>query len=88
MIGRYQGNVAAAKRSWASAHEKDVIGFIRAYVAAIDWLYEAANREEAVHVLTEASTANAARACTNRATICCSTATEDFSATERSTWTA
>ena len=53
MIGRYQGNVAAAKRSWAMAHEKEVVGFIRAYVAAIDWLYEAANRDEAVHVLTK-----------------------------------
>ena len=29
------------------------IGFIRAYVAAIDWLYDAANREEAVHILTK-----------------------------------
>jgi ABC-type nitrate/sulfonate/bicarbonate transport system substrate-binding protein len=45
MIGRYQGNVAAATRSWAMAHEKQAVGFIRAYVAAIDWLYEAANRD-------------------------------------------
>jgi ABC-type nitrate/sulfonate/bicarbonate transport system substrate-binding protein len=53
MIGRYQGNVAAAKRSWATAHEKEVVGFIRAYLAAMDWLYEAANRDEAVRVLTK-----------------------------------
>jgi hypothetical protein len=33
------------------AREKEVVGFIRAHVAAIDWLYDAANRDEAVHVL-------------------------------------
>ena len=71
MIGRYQGNVAAATRSWATAHDKEVVGFIRAYVAAIDWLYDAANRDEAVHVLTKHL-----RKCRtrwrDRATICCS----------------
>jgi ABC-type nitrate/sulfonate/bicarbonate transport system substrate-binding protein len=50
VIGPYQGNVAAARRSWAAAHRDDVIGFIRAYAAAIDWLYEAANRGEAVRI--------------------------------------
>lgn len=53
MIGRYQGNVAAAKRSWAAAHDNEVVGCIRAYVAAIDWLYDAANRDEAVRILTK-----------------------------------
>ena len=52
MIGRYQGNVAAAKRSWATTHVEEVVGFIRAYVTAIDWLYDAANRDEAVRILT------------------------------------
>jgi ABC-type nitrate/sulfonate/bicarbonate transport system substrate-binding protein len=52
VIGRYQGNVAAAKRSWATIHDKEVVGFIRAYAAAIDWLYDAANRDEAVRILT------------------------------------
>ena len=46
------GNVAAAKRSWATTHVEEVVGFIRAYVSAIDWLYDAANRDEAVRILT------------------------------------
>ena len=52
MIGRYQGNVAAARRSWAAEYRNEVVAFIRAYVAAIDWLYDPANRKEAVHILT------------------------------------
>jgi hypothetical protein len=52
MIGHYQGNVAAARRSWATAHRKEVVGFTRAYVAAIDWLYDGTNREEAERILT------------------------------------
>jgi len=51
VVGAYQGNVAAAKRSWAAAHANEVIGFIRAYAAAIEWLYDPSNRDEAVRVL-------------------------------------
>jgi ABC-type nitrate/sulfonate/bicarbonate transport system substrate-binding protein len=51
VIGSYQGNVAAAKRSWAVAHADEVMGFIRAYAAAIEWLYLPRNREEAVRIL-------------------------------------
>jgi ABC-type nitrate/sulfonate/bicarbonate transport system substrate-binding protein len=53
VIGPYQGNVAAAKRSWAAAHADEVIGFIRAYAAAIEWLYDPGNRSEAIRILTE-----------------------------------
>jgi ABC-type nitrate/sulfonate/bicarbonate transport system substrate-binding protein len=53
VIGPYQGNVAAAKRSWAAAHAEEVIGFIRAYAAAIEWLYDPGNRSEAIRILTE-----------------------------------
>jgi ABC-type nitrate/sulfonate/bicarbonate transport system substrate-binding protein len=51
VIGHYQGNVAAARRSWAAVNKDKVIAYIRAYVEAIDWLYERANREEAVRIL-------------------------------------
>jgi ABC-type nitrate/sulfonate/bicarbonate transport system substrate-binding protein len=51
VIGSYQGNVAAAKRSWAAAHADEVIGFIRAYAWAIEWLYDSHNRDEAVRIL-------------------------------------
>jgi len=51
VIGHYQGNVAAARRSWAAANKDKVIAFIRGYVAAIDWLYDRSNRDEAVRLL-------------------------------------
>ena len=51
VIGPYQGNVAAARRSWAEANRNKVIAFIRAYRRAITWLYEPANREQALETL-------------------------------------
>jgi ABC-type nitrate/sulfonate/bicarbonate transport system substrate-binding protein len=50
-IGPYQGNVGAARRSWANANEKTVIGYISAYRDAIDWLYAPQNRSEAIAIL-------------------------------------
>ena len=44
-LGAYQGTVGAARRSWAREHDAALVGFIRAYRAAIDWLYDRANRE-------------------------------------------
>jgi ABC-type nitrate/sulfonate/bicarbonate transport system substrate-binding protein len=44
-LGAYQGTVGAARRSWAREHDAALVGFIRAYRAAMDWLYERANRE-------------------------------------------
>jgi ABC-type nitrate/sulfonate/bicarbonate transport system substrate-binding protein len=44
-LGAYQGTVGAARRSWAAAHEQALIGFLRAYRAGVDWLYERANRD-------------------------------------------
>jgi ABC-type nitrate/sulfonate/bicarbonate transport system substrate-binding protein len=43
-LGGYQGTVGAARRSWAGSHEKELIGFMRAYRAGVDWLYDRANR--------------------------------------------
>jgi ABC-type nitrate/sulfonate/bicarbonate transport system substrate-binding protein len=51
VIGPYQGNVAATRRSWARENRTKVIAFIRGYVQAIDWLYDKANREEAITIL-------------------------------------
>ena len=51
VIGPYQGNVAATRRSWAKQNKSSVIAFIRGYVQAIDWLYDKTNREEAVRIL-------------------------------------
>jgi len=51
VIGHYQGNVAAARRAWADANKDKVIAYIRAYVEAIDWLYDRVNREDAIRIL-------------------------------------
>jgi ABC-type nitrate/sulfonate/bicarbonate transport system substrate-binding protein len=51
VLGPYQGNVAAARRAWASRNEAQVIGFIRGYREAIAWLYEPAHRDEAIAIL-------------------------------------
>jgi ABC-type nitrate/sulfonate/bicarbonate transport system substrate-binding protein len=51
VIGPYQGNVAAARRSWAARNEPAMLGFARAWLAAIDWLYAPQNRNEALEIL-------------------------------------
>jgi ABC-type nitrate/sulfonate/bicarbonate transport system substrate-binding protein len=44
-LGAYQGTVGMARRSWAREHEAATLGFLRAYRAGTDWLYDRANRE-------------------------------------------
>ena len=51
VIGPYQGNVGATRRSWARENRSKVIAFIRGYAEAIDWLYDGTNREEAIRIL-------------------------------------
>jgi len=53
VIGRYQGSVGAARRGWAAANEARLVGYIRGYVAAVDWLYDPANKAEAVAILAK-----------------------------------
>ena len=48
VLGRYQGLTGAARRAWAKEHEAELIGYIRGYVAALDWLYDPANKDEAI----------------------------------------
>jgi ABC-type nitrate/sulfonate/bicarbonate transport system substrate-binding protein len=50
-LGAYQGTVGLARRSWAREHEAALVGFLRAYKAATDWLYDPANREVAEALL-------------------------------------
>jgi ABC-type nitrate/sulfonate/bicarbonate transport system substrate-binding protein len=50
-LGAYQGTVALARRSWARDHEATLVGFMRAYRAATDWLYDRANRDVAEALL-------------------------------------
>jgi ABC-type nitrate/sulfonate/bicarbonate transport system substrate-binding protein len=51
VLGRYQGNVAAARRSWAKENAASVVAFIRGYKESIAWLYEPAHRSEALGIL-------------------------------------
>jgi ABC-type nitrate/sulfonate/bicarbonate transport system substrate-binding protein len=51
VVGPYQGNVGATRRSWAQENRTKVIAFIRGYAQAIDWLYDKANRDEAITIL-------------------------------------
>src|SRR5256886_8582915 len=48
IIGRYQGSVGAARRAWAAANAGALVRYIRAYVAAVDWLYDPAKRAGAM----------------------------------------
>jgi ABC-type nitrate/sulfonate/bicarbonate transport system substrate-binding protein len=49
--GPYQGNVGAARREWARSNPNLVVAYIRAYVDAVRWLYEPANKPEACAIL-------------------------------------
>ena len=51
VLGRYQGLVAGVRKSWADAHRTEVIAYIRAFADAVEWLYDPANKEEALAVL-------------------------------------
>ncbi len=47
----YPGPIAAAKRSWISTHEAELLAYIRGFNHAYDWLHDPANTEEAVDLL-------------------------------------
>ncbi|HXG04465.1 MAG TPA: ABC transporter substrate-binding protein [Candidatus Binatia bacterium] len=51
VLGRYQGLVGAARRGWARANADRLVGYIRAYRAGLGWLYDPANRAEALQML-------------------------------------
>lgn len=51
VIGPYQGNVAATRRSWAAHNSEKIIGYIHAFRESVAWLYESSNRAEAIDVL-------------------------------------
>ena len=49
-LGAYQGLVGGARKSWADANPDAVIGYIRAFTEAVDWLYQPQNRAEAIAI--------------------------------------
>ena len=48
VLGAYQGLVGGARQGWANANRDAVVGYIRAFSEAVDWLYDPRNRDEAV----------------------------------------
>jgi ABC-type nitrate/sulfonate/bicarbonate transport system substrate-binding protein len=50
-LGAYQGTAGYVRRSWAQSNEAAVVGFLKAYRQAVDWLYDPANREIAEALL-------------------------------------
>jgi ABC-type nitrate/sulfonate/bicarbonate transport system substrate-binding protein len=51
VYGNYQGLVGATRRAWAAENPKKVEAYIRGYVAGVDWLYDPANKAEALAIL-------------------------------------
>jgi ABC-type nitrate/sulfonate/bicarbonate transport system substrate-binding protein len=51
IIGPYQGNVAATRRSWAENNADRIVGYIRGFRESVAWLYDPANRTEAIDIL-------------------------------------
>jgi ABC-type nitrate/sulfonate/bicarbonate transport system substrate-binding protein len=50
MLGNYQALSGVARRSWAAAHPEQLKAYIRAYVAANDWLADPQHRAEAADI--------------------------------------
>lgn len=50
-LGRYQGLVGAVRRSWAKENGASLVGYIRSYISALDWLHDPANKVEAIALL-------------------------------------
>jgi ABC-type nitrate/sulfonate/bicarbonate transport system substrate-binding protein len=51
VLGPYQGLVAGVRKSWATNNREALVGYIRAYVKGVDWLYDPANKTEAIALL-------------------------------------
>lgn len=51
LLGRYQGRTGFAQRAWIRDNEAAVIGFMRGYRDAMDWLYDRTHRAAAADLL-------------------------------------
>jgi ABC-type nitrate/sulfonate/bicarbonate transport system substrate-binding protein len=50
VLKHFQGGVAASRRDWLASHQEEIEGFIRGNLAALQWLYEPANKIEALDI--------------------------------------
>ncbi len=46
----YPGGVMSVTRAWSEAHRNELIGFLRAYRTSIAWIWNPANRDEALRL--------------------------------------
>jgi ABC-type nitrate/sulfonate/bicarbonate transport system substrate-binding protein len=46
VVGPYMGMTAAVRQSWAERNRGVVVGYVRAYQRAIDWMFDPAHRAE------------------------------------------
>jgi ABC-type nitrate/sulfonate/bicarbonate transport system substrate-binding protein len=51
VYGNYQGLVGATRKGWANDNRQKLVGYIRGYVAALDWLAKPENKDEAIAIL-------------------------------------
>ena len=52
-LSHYQGLVTGVRREWAATHRTELVGFLRAYMAGLDWLYDPANKAAAIGILRQ-----------------------------------
>lgn len=48
---RYPGAVWALNRAWAQGHRKELVAFLRAWLAGVRWAKDPANRDEAIKLI-------------------------------------
>ncbi len=51
VLGHYQATAVMVRRSWAATNRPAIVTFVRAYRSAVAWLYDPANRAEAMAIL-------------------------------------
>ncbi len=49
-LGSYQGLVGGVRKTWADNNKPTLVGYIRGYRAALDWLYDPKNKEAALEI--------------------------------------
>jgi ABC-type nitrate/sulfonate/bicarbonate transport system substrate-binding protein len=64
-VGAYQNHVVAVRRGWAERNRAQVVGFIRGFSDAVEWLYDPANRTEAFAIFERNSSQHAPDAAAN-----------------------
>ena len=55
-FGPYQASIGVARRAWAVKNGDQLVAFIRSYVAAMDWLQQPANKDEAISIYVKHAT--------------------------------